>query len=195
MVQIKGITFNIQSEFHMLRHFNNVKPDIYEMLIRDGFTQKQINEELLLVGSKFNSDFASDINSLLQRFEQYPTNETIGINGNLILECQVSETDFPNGIGTKAVIPIQEISEEERRFVYLKKNRDVDLLHYNISIFPITNTCTLILKPLKNGYLFISSFPGFPAMPIPLIEMDLALYSNCKQFWDNHVFLNMDKND
>ena len=189
MIDISTIQFNLQSEFHMLRHFENVNSLIHENLITEGYNQKEIVEELLLVGSKFKSAFATDISSLLNKFIQYPTNETIGSNGNLVVECQVSESDFPNGIGTKAVIPIQEISEAERRFVYLKKNRDVDLLHYKIDVFPTTNTCTLILKPLKEGYLFISAFPGAPAMPIPMISMDLPLYSSCKQYWDNHVFL------
>ena len=191
MIDISFITFNLQSEFHMLRHFENVNSLIQLNLIREGYTQKEIEQELLLVGSKFNSTFATDISSLLKRFIQYPTNETIGSNGNLVIECKVSEPDFPNGIGTKAVIPIQDIPEVERRFVYLKKNRDVDLLHYKIEVFPTTNTCTLILKPLKSGYLFISAFPGGAAMPIPQISMDLALYTSCKEFWDQHVFLEL----
>ena len=193
MIDTSSIQFNLQSEFHMLRHFENVNSLIHENLIREGYTQKEIEEELLLVGSKFNSTFATDISSLLKRFIQYPTKETIGSNGNLVVECQVSESDFPEGIGTKAVIPIQDIPDAEIRFVYLKKNRDVDLLHYKIDNFPTTNACTLILKPLKSGYLFISAFPGASAMPIPITSMDLTLFNSCKEFWDNHVFLELKK--
>ena len=93
------------------------------------------------------------------------------------------------GFSTKAVIPIQDIPESKKRFVYLDKNRDVELLHYKVKEFPITNDCTLILKPIQKGYLFISAFPGPSAMPIPSTSMDLSLYTIFKKFWDNHVFL------
>ncbi len=189
MVQIGDITYGIQSEFHMLRHFENAAPEVNTALVNEGYSQNDITNELSLVGSKFKSDFAISISSILDRFQQYPFNETIGINGNLILECNVPISDFPNGIGSQAVIPIQDIPENERRYISLKKTRDIELLHYKISDFPITSICTLILKPLNKGYLFISSFPGAPAMPIPLSSMDLALYTSCKKFWDNHVFL------
>ena len=189
MVQIEGISFGNQSAFHMLRHFESATSEMSTTLINEGYAQKDIDNELSLVGSKFNGAFATNISSLLDRFQQYSYNETIGMKGNSILECKVPLSDFPNGIGTQAVVPIQDIPENERRFIYLKKTRDVELLHYKVPVFPITNVCTLILKPVKTGWLFISAFPGAPAMPIPISSMDLALYTNCKKFWDNHVFL------
>ena len=191
MVQIDDISFNLQSAFHMLRHFETATPHINDALLTEGYSQKDIDNELSMVGSKFNEAFATDISGLLERFKQYSYNETIGVNGNLILECNVPVSDFSNGIGTQAVISIQDITENERRFIYLKKNRDVELLHYKVSNFPNANVCTLILKSVKNGYLFISAFPGAPAMPIPLSSMDMALYSSCKKFWDAHVFLEL----
>jgi len=173
----------------MLRHFVNVTPEISAQLLKEGYTKKEVDNELSLVGSKFNEQFTTNITSLLNRFIQYPLKEEIGENGNLIIECNVPNIDFPKGIGSKAVISIQDIPENERKFIFLKKNREIDLLHYKVDQFPITNTCTLILKPIKNGYLFISSFPGEPAMPIPVTSMDLSLYTTCKKFWDSHVFL------
>ncbi len=193
MIDISFIKFNLQSEFHMLRHFEKVNTLIYENLIREGYTQKEIDEELLMVGSKFNSTFATDISSLLKRFIQNPTKETIGSNGNFVVECQVSESDFPDGIGTKAVIPIEEISEENRSSLYLKKNRDWEMLHLKVDVLPSTQFCTLILKPLKSGYLFISAFPGQAALPIPSVKMDIVMFNSCKEFWDNHVFLELKK--
>ena len=191
MIDIVSVQFNLKSEFHMLRHFETATPEINTTLINEGYSQKNIDNELSLVGSKFNEAFAKDISGLLERFKQYSFIETIGVNGNLILECNVPVSDFPNGIGTQAVIAIQDIPENERRFIHLKKNREVELLHYKVSNFPVANSCTLILKPVKNGYLFISAFPGAPAMPIPLSSMDMALYSSCKKFWDGHVFLEL----
>ena len=190
-IDIDAIQYNLQSAFHMLRHFETATPEINSTLINKGYSQKDIDNELSLVGSKFNEAFATDISGLLERFKQYSFIETIGLNGNLILECNVPVSDFPNGIGTQAVISIQDIPENERRFIYLKKNREVELLHYKVSNFPTANVCTLILKPVKKGYLFISAFSGAPAMPIPLSTMDLALYSSCKKFWDAHVFLEL----
>ena len=189
MIDISTIKFNLQSEFHMLRHFESADEKMLELLLKEGYKIAEIKKELSLPGSKFHSDFANDIGELIVRFEQYSYSETIGVNGNLILQSSIIKSEFPNGIGTHAVIPIQDITDKERKNVYTQKNREMELLHYNVKLLPSTNECTLILKPIKNGYLFISSFPGPAAMPIPSTSMDLELYSKCRKFWDNHVFL------
>ena len=173
----------------MLRHFETVNSELKDKFIGEGFSTEQIENELSLVGSKFDVEFATDISVLLNRCNQYSNKESIGENGNLIIECSVPKDDFPDGIGTQAVIPIQDIPESKRRFIFTQKNREVELLHYKVDDFPKTNLFTIILKPIKEKFLFISAFPGAPAMPIPIISMNLALYTSCKKYWDTHVFL------
>jgi len=189
MVQINDITYNLASEFHMLRHLEKVDFLVFKRLVREGYTKNEIDEQILLTGSKFKSLFATDILSLLKKFFQYPFNEKIGSNGNLILECQVPKSDFPEGIGTNAIIPIKDIPEDKRKLVYLEKNRELNLLQFKVNVLPTTNTCTLILKPLSGGFSFVSAFPALAAMPIPNKSMKSELYNNCKKFWENHVFL------
>ena len=70
-IDIDAIQYNLQSAFHMLRHFETATPEINSTLINKGYSQKDIDNELSLVGSKFNEAFATDISGLLERFKQY----------------------------------------------------------------------------------------------------------------------------
>jgi hypothetical protein len=47
----------------------------------------------------------------------------------------------------------------------------------------------LILKPITEGYEFISAFSGESAMPIPDYKMTKPQFDACKKFWDKQVFL------
>jgi hypothetical protein len=189
MIDINVIKFNLQSEFHMLRHFESVDDITLMQLIDNGYTQNQIQEELLLPGSKFFSHFANDIKELLEKVLQHPYKKSTGINGNHIIEYDLPIADFPNGIGTKAVVSLDEISKEQQVQIFYEKNRNFSLAHLLVHELPFTNQCTLILKPISEGHSFISAFSGESAMPIPDYKMTNAQFDACKAYWDRHVFL------
>jgi len=189
MIDINAIQFNLQSEFHMLRHFESVDDVTMKQLLDNGYTQNQIQEELLLTGSKFFSHFANDIKELLKKVLQHPYQKTTGINGNHIIESELPITEYPNGIGTKAVVSLDEISKEQQSQIFQEKNRGFPLAHLVVDELPVTNQCTLILKPVPEGYAFISAFSGESAMPIPDYKMTNAQFDACKAYWDRHVFL------
>ena len=189
MIEIQSIQYNLQSEFHMLRHFETIDNATQEKLISNGFALSQIQQELSLPGSKFFSHFANDIKELLEKVLQHPYKKSTGINGNHIIESEMPTTEYPNGIGTKAVVSLDEISKEQQAQIFYEKNRGFPLAHLVVDELPVTNQCTLILKPIPEGYAFISTFSGESAMPIPDFKMTNAQFEACKAYWDRHVFL------
>ena len=189
MINIQTINFTPQSQFHMLRHFESVDDVLLQLLINNGYTQNQIQQELALPGSKFFSHFAKDIKELLEKVLLYPYSKSTGINGNHIIEILIPQNEYPNGIGTKGVVSINDISSEQKPQIFYEKNRNFPLAHLLVHTLPVTNYCTLILKPIPEGYAFISAFSGESAMPIPDYKMSKSQFDACKTFWDSHIFL------
>lgn len=189
MIDIHAIKYNVESEFHMLRHFESVDNITQQKLLSFGYTVEQIQYEMSLPGSKFFSNFANDIKELLEKILSYPYHKTIGINGNHIVGFDLPEIEFPQGIGTRAVISLEELSVAEKAELFYEKNRNFSLAHLIVEDLPVTNLCTLILKPVAEGYAFISAFSGASAMPIPDFKMTHSQFEACKAYWDSHVFL------
>ena len=189
MIEIQSIKYTPQSQFHMLRHFESLDDATTQLMLDNGYTQNQIQQELSLPGSKFFSHFANDINELLEKVLQNPYKKSTGINGNHIIESIFPIEDYPNGIGTKAVVSIDDISSAQQTQIFKEKNRNYELAHLLVDTLPVTNQCTLILKPIPEGYAFITAFSGESAMPIPDYKMSKSQFDACKTFWDGHVFL------
>jgi hypothetical protein len=173
----------------MIRHFESVDDDILKLLLNNSYTQNQIQQELALPGSKFFSHFAKDIKELLENVLKYPYIKSTGINGNHIIEISIPQNEYPDGIGTKGVVSINEISSEQKPRIFYEKNRNFPLAHLLVDTLPLTNNCTLILKPIPEGYAFISAFSGDSAMPIPDYKMSKSQFDACKTFWEGYVFL------
>ncbi len=189
MIEIQSIKYTPQSQFHMLRHFETVDDAILQLLHNNGYTQNQIQQELSLPGSKFFSHFANNIKELLEKILLHPYQKSTGLNGNHIIESTLPIEEYPIGIGTKAVVSLAEISSAQKAQIFIEKNRNHALAHILLDTLPITNQCTLILKPIHEGYAFITAFSGESAMPIPDFKMPKSQFDACKAFWDGHVFL------
>jgi hypothetical protein len=173
----------------MLRHFETIDSVTQEKLLSNAYALSQMQQELSLPGSKFFTHFANDINELLEKVLQHPYQKSNGINGNHIIESDLPIADYPDGIGTKAVVALNEISKKQQAEIFYEKNRHFSLAHLLVEDLPITNLCTLILKPIPEGYTFITAFSGASAMPIPDYKMTNAQFDACKAYWDQHVFL------
>jgi hypothetical protein len=183
------IKYRIDNAFHMLRHFEGMDEQLRASLLRAGHVEKNIQAELTLPGSRFFSDFASDIPGLLSRIGQYPSVILETGDRNIQLNGQVSSLDFPNGIGSRAVMCLDELSAVERAGIFLRNNRGLDLLHLEVNKIPPTWEFTLVLRPTQQGHVFITAFPGPPAMPLPYHRLGRKRQEECKAFWAKHVFL------
>ena len=184
-----NIKYRIDNAFHMLRHFEGMDEQLQANLLRAGHVEKNIQAELTLPGSRFFATFASDIPGLLNRICLYPSVILETGDRNIQLNGQVSSIDFPKGIGTKAVLHVDELSASQRAAIFLRKNRGLDLLHLQVDKVPPTWEFTLVLRPTQQGHVFITAFPGPPALPLPQHRLGRKRQEECKAFWDKHVFL------
>jgi hypothetical protein len=183
------IIYSLQNEFHMLRHFEGISDELREQLLISGKTQESIDHELAEPGSRFYSNFAPDITTLLQRLFSDVYVEELGGNGNIALKGEANTSAFPNGIGTLSVVSLESIPIEHRDRIYYQVNRGVALKHIKVDKLPSTRLYSIITRPIEAKRQFITAFPGPPAMPLPVNTMEKSLFESCKTFWDSHVFL------
>ena len=188
-MRLDDINIGIQSQFHMLRHFVGITPELRDELLAAGRTKEAIEKELNEPGSRFYPDFAHDIKGLLTRILDNGYQEETGSNGNMILKGSADPSIFSKGVGTLSVAHLQDIPEQQRDRIYFKENRGVDLMHFQVVSLPSTHEYTIILKPTESSLIFITAFPGPPAMPLPDFKMEKSLFEVCELYWNQHVFL------
>lgn len=177
------VHISIEAEFHMLRHFEQCSAQSLDR-IRVQYTQEQIAAEMAQVGSRFYHSFATDIPSILDHVFAGVFNQKTGNNGNVILSLQ---TDTQ--VGEHGVAEMDTLTQEQKDKISLQNNRGLDLMHLKVDQLPSTNAYVLILKPIENGYNFITAFPGDEGMPLPYETLPEDFRKECKAYWDRHVFL------
>jgi hypothetical protein len=183
------IKFSAASELHMVRHFQNVSHELTQRLITAGYHEREWKSFLRAPGSRFYASFATELSELFQQIQRGNISESTGANGNKVVAVSFSKKDFPAGVGSLGILPICELQKEQASLIYMKENRGVPLHHLDVDILPSTQEATVILKPEKEDYIFITAFPGPAAMPLPADGMPSDLHAACVRFWDQHVFL------
>jgi hypothetical protein len=173
----------IEAEFHMLRHFEQCSAQSLDR-IRVQYSQEQIAAEMAQVGSRFYKIFATDIPSILDNVFAGVFNQKTGNNGNVILSLQADIQ-----VGEHGVAKMDKLTQVQKDKITFKNNRGLDLMHLQVDQLPPTNAYVLILKPIENGYNFITAFPGDEGMPLPYETLSEDYRKICKAYWDEHVFL------
>ena len=177
------VNIPIEAEFHMLRHFEQCSAQSLDR-IRVQYSQEQIDSEMAQAGSRFYHSYATDIPSILDHVFARVFNQKTGNNGNVILSLQ---TDTQ--VGENGVAEIDTLTQDQKDKIKFQNNRGLDLMHLQVDQLPPTNAYVLILKPIENGYNFITAFPGDEGMPLPYETLPEDLRKACKAYWDKHVFL------
>lgn len=188
-VSRQEVVIGSDTEFHMLRHFSVVDEGMLASIRDKGHSDREIEVMLKAPGSRFHADFSKSIDGLIEVLFSRPYLCSKGISGNLELQWIFSGVEYPSGVGIRSVESLVTLTKKEREACYIIKNRGMDLMHLDVEALPVTWDCTLVLKPLKAGYLFITSFPGTPALPLPHSGMEPEAQDVCKAYWDRHVFL------
>jgi hypothetical protein len=184
------ITYNLDTSFHMLRHFSSLPEVLEKELLTKGYSSEQIKESLNAPGSRFDTSFANSVDKLLVRLlESSSFIEDIGLNGNMMIHAVVSSNLFPSGVGNCGVVSLESLDVVSKSKIYFRKNRGIELMHLDVEKLPRTCEYTVILKPANGHYIFITAFPGPPAMPLPDPKMNEDLLATCREYWDEHVFL------
>ncbi len=184
------IIFDLDTSFHMLRHFSSLPDELEKELLLSGYARQQIEDSLAAPGSRFDPSFADTVSTLLDRiFDESTFTESAGLNGNILIHAQVKSQFFPTGIGDCGVVSLESLDAVSKSKIYYRKNRGIELMHLDVEKLPRTCEYTLIIKPANGHYIFITSFPGPPAMPLPDLKMSSELLTACREFWGKYVFL------
>jgi len=181
--------------FHMLRHFQQPSTQMLVEIKAAGKTDAEIGAELSISGSRFFPAFASSPEEVISHLATGDFEKAAGMNGNWLLHATVCGTEFPSGVGSLSVLPLEELTENQKEKLYIDNTRGAELWHLRVEKLPPTWEYTAIIKPSDSGMILLSAFPGPAGMPVPAKSMNNDLYEHCRAFWENHVFLVQDKND
>lgn len=184
------IAHTLDSAFHMLKHFEILPLVLKEKLLAEGYSGPDMIANLYEPGSRFATNFAQTIEELLDRLfnaSSYSVEE--GLNGNLVVRAVFLSKKYGGEVGTCGVVAIDVLDQHLRSKLYRKKNRGVELWHVDVEKLPKTNDFTVILKPTKEKFIFITAFPGPPAMPLPDSRLSQELFESSMAYWNKHVYL------
>jgi hypothetical protein len=188
-VDIKNIRHQIETEFHVLRHFASVSSELRERLAEAGYSSEQISSVLSLPGSRFHPAFANSIQDLLSHLKDAKIEEHTGLNGNQILTATFDAFGYKEGIGTVAIVPLTDLDKDQQKKVYKAENRGFLLNHLDVEKLPYTWQLTIILSKADETWSLITAFPGPSALPIPNAQMSSEMYNQCLTYWEGQVFL------
>ncbi len=193
-MDISKISYNDHTLFHMLRHFECINETARKCLLDRGYSDAAINSNLAIPGSKFHRSFATDIKTLVAQLANkeiiYQDPQGKYVEGKI----NFNKVEFPNGIGTKALVPIKEMDRDEAKNIVQKSNRGVLLNHAFVHFIPNEWAMTIVWKPQKNYDLLITVFPGLPTLPIPQKGMNKELFERSFNYWEERCFIALKKN-
>lgn len=172
------MTISKEAEFHILRHFNKISFKWRERLNSFGFSDAQIDEQLKIFGSKFDSEFCDDI-ELLKNL--YFDNFSIDSSKEKT-KITLTYTHDSENIGFDTLHNIENIEDPS---LVKKEKRDIYQVN-TINLNPVpTNQINFILT---NKHELITCFPGKLAPPFPdLKRQSEENYKESTLFWNNHA--------
>ncbi|OFY36358.1 MAG: hypothetical protein A2W91_02095 [Bacteroidetes bacterium GWF2_38_335] len=185
------ISFSIERQFHILKHFYSIDNDYLVYLISKGFDKEAIFSAMKNPGSKFFHYFCSSPEKLFILIKE---NISAGNFSNKYGPhvYSFSFPDFTPGLGIDNIIDITG-SDEELAIAVREPVKKI-----NSPKFKITDTFHVILKNAENGHEIVTIFPGEYAPAIPLKEFQSASdYAESDDYWSHHaiadVFLTNEK--
>ena len=184
--------FSVETQFHVLKHFNSIDDEFYEKLINANYSKIDIAQQLKLQSSKFYSLFSTNLKAIVERvLNGFPSSEIklnpISLRIEILFEF--SNAEYPNGIGTDYLLHKNELTEEQIENI---QRRSVENPHIYITNGKAitTNKLNFVIEQKENKYQIITIYPGKYAPPFPDEEkQNHELFMVCKTFWDEHVFV------
>ena len=176
------IVFHVSENnaLYLCKHFS--KLGISELnRLRKFSTDVEIVKRMSESGSKFLPDFFNGPYQLITFLNKESPNQIIP-QGPKRLAYLFSFNWF---IGTNAVVPIDELTMEEKDRMMKKERGGVLVWALNTNKLFFTKQVILILE----GEQVITCFPGLYAPPLPSIEIDEIELKKVNAFWNEHVFI------
>lgn len=171
---------------HLCRHLAGLKEGFSSEAAALGLSEEEIRAEISKPGSKFRPEFADSPESLFGRIREKLSESGIGLlwsEGRTGAVLEFSRALFPLGIGGNALIPLSELSEEERNRLTRRK-RDNGGFPFWICArkeFPPTWKASALFEQNASGFRMVTIFPGEYA---PKAEP-------ASGFWENHALVEL----
>jgi hypothetical protein len=188
-LNIPYFEFSLKRQFHCLRHFSFHNLEQVNFLHNNFscFHPQEIKEQLEMVGSKFNKEFAQQpidiLNSLVKASF---TQREIG-NNKILLQLSFSSKDFPYGIGNSALISLSELSVQQQAAKYKVNRSNYEVWTCEVAELPTTNLLSIIALKQENTLQMVTLFPGDYAPAFPKGKCDSEEMN--RVFWEGHCLL------
>ncbi len=169
----------IEQAFYLLKHFTEIDLKTRNQFLEFGYSEDQINEQLLLIGSKFMTSFCQhpfELEKLIGQME--PLERIIQSNGRI-----ASVYQFEKKIGTDQVIDKEQTEASE--IIQLERNGiTIDAVERK----ELPSTHHLVVVKSTEG-AWITAFPGKYAPAFPSTWMTPKEHEAAILFWSSHVFI------
>jgi hypothetical protein len=172
-------SMTIEQAFYLLKHFTEIDFKTRKQFLEFGYSEKEINEQLLLIGSKFQQAFCQNpfqLESLVKAKE--PIEQIIQSNGRI-----AAVYEFEEMIGTEQVVPKSNFNRVD--IIQMDRNgRTINAVE--LKELPSTNQL-VIVKSMED--IWITAFPGSYAPAFPSDWMTNEEITFASHFWQNHLFI------
>lgn len=168
-----------EQAFYLLKHFTEIDQQSFDQFLKWGYAEKQIEDQLKLIGSKFLASFCNSplqLDKLLETKE--PFEKIVQSNSRIAYVYQ-----FEKKIGTDQVIEKKYIEASE--IIQLDRN-DRLILAVQLQELPSTNQL-VVVKSAEGAW--ITAFPGKYAPAFPSTWMTKEELNFATIFWQNHLFI------
>lgn len=188
-IKIPTFEFSLERQFHCLRHFSFHDLEQVDILHTHfpSFNPIEIREQLDMVGSKFNKEFAQQPIDILISLAKASFTQRDIANTKIVGQFSFSWDDFPNGIGNSALIPLSELSAQQQADKYKVNRSNYEVWTCDVAELPATNLLSIIALKLENSLQIVTLFPGdyAPAFPRGLGDSEELN----RVFWEGHCLL------
>jgi hypothetical protein len=185
---------SLNSQFHILRHFTTIDEDFRkELKTKTGFSDKEIEDELALSGSKFFPDFVKNPQQLWDKILNHPTFFVPGTNDwkqeRFAIVLLFDQNEYPNGIATDSLVRLDQLLPEER--IHLQKKERGEYLVNQVRLSRNYPTRQINVIFGKDTQPFIKTvFPGIYAPPFPDADRQSdSDFTENESFWEHHAFI------
>jgi hypothetical protein len=168
-----------EQAFYLLKHFTEIDKQSFDQFLKWGYAEKEIEDQLKLIGSKFLASFCQSplqLDTLLDTKE--PFEQIVQSNGRIADVYQ-----FEKKIGTDQVIEKEHTEASE--IIHLERN-GITIAAVERKELPSTNHL-VVVKSTQGAW--ITAFPGKYAPAFPSTWMSSEELNFATIFWQNHLFI------
>ena len=170
-----------EQAFYLLKHFTVIDQQSFDQFRKHGYSEKEIEDQLKLIGSKFLASFCQSplqLDTLLETKE--PFEQIVQSNGRI-----ASVYQFNQAVGTEQIVARNIVHQND---IFQLDRNGVILDAIKLDRLPLTKKI-VVVRSSEGGW--ITAFPGNYAPAFPSSWMSASELELSMSFWKNHVFVTL----